>query len=222
MRHEDRGAHQEHPGGKRQLEPLLVGGAHQEQHRDQVAEVRDPARQCRGTEPCRADGDREHRGHPHGVDGDESLRGVPSVGPDLRAAVRLLQHQDQAGRDRGPGEEQGQEEQPAAHEDRREQAVLDVSQLLADHPDEPQERDPGEGHELETEPDQLATVTVGEQGLVARVGHRHARQHHGGQEQDPEDDSGDRRCASGAPEGGRQDRTVGAHRATSPSGTGTA
>ena len=69
---------------------------------------------------------------------------------------------------------------------------------------------------------QLATVTVGEQGLVARVGHRHARQHHGGQEQDPEDDSGDRRRASGTPEGGRQDRTVGAHRSTSPSGTGTA
>ena len=50
---DDRAQHQ-HPGGERQLEPLLVRGAHQQRQRDHVAHVGDPARQAppHGARPC--------------------------------------------------------------------------------------------------------------------------------------------------------------------------
>ena len=54
-----------------------------------------------------------------------------------------------------------QEEQPAAEEHRREEAVLDRPELLADDADEPEEGDPGERDEVETRPDHRATIPVG-------------------------------------------------------------
>ena len=53
-----------------------------------------------------------------------------------------------------PTEQHRQEEQSAAQENGGEEAVLDRADLLADHPDEPQEGDACERHQVQTQPDQ--------------------------------------------------------------------
>jgi hypothetical protein len=60
--------------------------------------------------------------------------------------------------------------QPAAHEDRGKQPILDRAELLAHNTDKPQEGDPGERHQTETDPDQGAPLRVGLKRLKATFG----------------------------------------------------
>jgi hypothetical protein len=114
------------------------------------------------------------------------------------------------------GEQHGEEQQAAAEEDRREQPVLDVAQLVTHHPDEPQEGDAGERDQLQGPPDQPAAGLVGLQGLQRVVGQGEPHHHHRGDEQHGEQDAGDRRRTAGAPvAGGESGRgRAGRHRSS--------
>jgi hypothetical protein len=102
----------------------------------------------------------------------------------------LDEHSHQAGRGDRAHEQHGQEEQPAAQEDGGEQAVLGRAQLVAEHTDKPEERDAGERHQVETEPDQVSTLGIGLERFQADLGQGDTRHGEGGDQQYTEDDPG--------------------------------
>ena len=62
-------------------------------------------------------------------------------------------------------EQHREEEQAAAQEDGGEQPVLHVTDLVAHHADEPEERDPRERHEVQAQPDLLTSARVARSDL---------------------------------------------------------
>jgi hypothetical protein len=67
---------------------------------------------------------------------------------ELDVGVRPDQQLQKTGEGDRAHEQHGQEEQPAAEEDRGEQAVFDRAELVADDADEPEEGNAGNGTRL--------------------------------------------------------------------------
>src|SRR5215211_4005332 len=215
-------AHQQNPRGKHKLCPLQVGGCYQKHQSDQVSQVRDPARQPGGSDSDGTHRDGEHRRHPHCVDGEESLADVPPVREDVGVEIRFSDQRQQTGRGSRPHEQHRQKKQPAAHENRGEEPILDLPELLAHYTDEPQEGDPGKWHQAETEPDQAAPLRVGLKRKKATFGQGDAQHDHRRQEQHSEDYSRDRRRAPTPEASDQARRRVSGHIAQSPGSAGVA
>ena len=103
---------------------------------------------------------------------------------------------DEAARDCAGDEQHCDEQQAGAEEHRREEPVFGGANAVADHSHEPQEREPGEGHEIECEDHgAFAPWVVEPRGSVVWVcGDSDPQQDEGGAEEQSEHDAGD--CGS--------------------------
>ena len=114
-----------------------------------------------------------------------------------RRLAQVADADDRPARDGHRGEQDGHEEQAAAEEDGREEAVLALPDLVADDRDEPQEHDPGERRQVQPADERREVLARGElpdQLRVAGVEHRLAAQEQQGRrEEQREEEAGDAR-----------------------------
>ena len=71
--------------------------------------------------------------------------------------------------DGGTDEQHRHEQQTAAQEHRREEAILPVTDIVSDDPDEPEERDPCEGNEIQRDDDRPLSAVIDEPRLTVRT-----------------------------------------------------
>ena len=145
---EDVGAEREDPGREDELHPADVAGSEQQHERGCVAQHGQPSRHQLQPRRDRRGRHREDGRHPHPVHLGQVGRAPATERPhaaDTGACWGLGRCGDEAGGDGTGGEGHGDEEQPAAEEHGGEEAVLAVSDPVADRADEPQEGDPGDG-----------------------------------------------------------------------------
>jgi hypothetical protein len=76
--------------------------------------------------------------------------------------VRIGRRRNQTPCNRAGCEEHGDEEQATAEEDGREEAVLALTDAVAEHTDEPQEGDAGKRQQLQAECNRPSLAVVGD------------------------------------------------------------
>jgi uncharacterized membrane protein len=153
-RPKDHQADRDHPGGKQEDEPLDVGDDEQEHQPGGVAGKDEPAGQETRAQPdgrgnkhedgCRANCENEEEREAERTSEQESVR----VG--RRLTLELYSGNQRAGTGRSGKEHRG-EEQAAAEEDGREEAIFALAEVAPDRSDEPDEGDPGKGNEEQSD-----------------------------------------------------------------------
>lgn len=143
---EDQSADHQHPYREGQRHPHVEIAQDQQSARNCVREDDKPARHQKCAQPDRRQRDHEHGGHPQRIGLTQSDQQHPTkrrnlsmcCGIDaLRGAV------NQGDTHCRPGEGHGEKQQSAPDEYRGEEFVLQAAETIADHADEPQERDAG-------------------------------------------------------------------------------
>ena len=134
---QDVDAEHKHPRREDQLDPWEHSGGEQKNRTRREAEDGEPPRRkpkASGDRCCR---DGKHRGHPHRIDGEQREDDAPPEWPHVRCrSVTHREHQPTG--NRAGGEQHGDEEESAAQEHRRKEAVLGLPDPVADHSDEPE------------------------------------------------------------------------------------
>src|SRR5271166_6520236 len=153
---QDVDAEQQDPRGEQQLHPGSQAHADQQDDGDGESEHPDPSRNhlCPERNGSRAHG--EHRGHPHRIHvqqepGDLAADRQRIRAESCRRSGRRLR--DQPAGKGASDEQQGHEQQAAAEEHRREEPVLPLPYPVSHDPDEPQEGDAGERHQVQRDDD---------------------------------------------------------------------
>ena len=90
----------------------------------------------------------------------DSARVTSTSRPTVRRLAKVADTDDRPAGDSGRGEQDGHEEQSAAEEDGREEAVLALTDLVPDDSDEPQEHDPGERRQVQPADDAREVLSV--------------------------------------------------------------
>jgi hypothetical protein len=190
---QDLQAEDEDPGREHQLHPGRYPDADQQDQRADQAGQDEPPGHDRGTARDVDRGEREHRRHPHRVDVQQA---PGEVAVQLQDVWARLSRRGRDGRARnGRGHEQhADEQQAAAQEHGGEQAVLALADPVPQHPDEPQEGDPGERDQVQGDGHRRTPPGIGQ----PRAGHfgmgrdRDLQQHQRRDQEHGKDNPGDR------------------------------
>ena len=189
-------AHDQDPEREHERHPQTDAGAEDLQDGEQVGQTDHPSRHGTRTPPDRAGRQHEDAGHPDTEGVRQREDGLPSelvaTGFEHLLGCSLVGAHE-CNRQSRSSERHREVQQPAAEHHAREEPILSIAEPIADDADEPEERDPGKGHQPQREVDPVSVRVEPFAGVT--VDWRHGQPEHDGRraEQHGEQDAGDRR-----------------------------